>query len=102
MCTYVARHACMFVKFGSSKRFMYQNLTAELCYTIWFTLADCGGEDGILRLFNETSVMEGQVQFCFNSMWTPVCGDNWGDNEASVVCRQLGFSREGMVYTVIS
>lgn len=66
------------------------------------THADCGGEDGILRLFNETSLMEGQVQFCFNSMWTPVCGDNWGDNEASVVCRQLGFSREGMVYTVIS
>ena len=40
--------------------------------------------------------MGGEVQFCFNLTWTPVCGDDWDDGEASVVCRQLGFTREGM------
>jgi len=28
-------------------------------------------------------------------MWTPVCGDTWGENEAAVACRQLGFAGEG-------
>ena len=63
-----------------------------------FTLAECGGQNGLLRLFNGTSAMEGKVQFCLNLTWTPVCGDDWDDGEASVVCRQLGFSGEGMGY----
>ena len=46
-------------------------------------------------MFNGSSVSEGEVQYCVNSTWTPVCGDDWDESEAAVACRQLGFAGEG-------
>jgi len=59
------------------------------------TLADCRGQAGVIRLLNGSATSEGEVQYCRNSVWTPVCGDTWGENEAAVACRQLGFAGEG-------
>ena len=50
----------------------------------------------MIRLFNGSSVFDGEVEYCFNSTWTPVCGDDWDESEAAVACRQLGFAREGV------
>ena len=59
-------------------------------------LAECGGQAGVIRLFNGSTTSEGEVQYCSNSMWTPVWGDTWGVREAAVACRQLGFAGEGI------
>jgi len=60
-------------------------------------LAECGGQAGVIRLFNGSTTSEGEVQYCSsNSMWTPVCGDTWDVSEAAVTCRQLGFAGEGI------
>ena len=40
--------------------------------------------------------MEGWVEVCHDEIWQGVCDSGWNDQQARVVCRQLGFSTEGM------
>ena len=53
------------------------------------------GTQGDLRLVGGTVSTEGRVEFCNNNVWGTVCDDFWGANDATVVCRQLGFTTVG-------
>ena len=49
--------------------------------------------DGEMRLFGDSSPLEGRVEICANRAWGTVCGQStWRFTEANVVCRQLGYS----------
>ena len=49
--------------------------------------------EGGLRLQGSSVVGTGMVEVCRNEIWETVCDDSWDDADASVVCKQLGFSR---------
>ena len=46
---------------------------------------------------NEIRLLYDQVQICYNEVWGYVCDSNlnWNNNDASVVCRELGFLSQG-------
>ena len=51
--------------------------------------------DGDVRLVSGLKPSFGRVQVCYHENWENVCSEKWGDNDATVVCRQLGFSNKG-------
>ena len=61
--------------------------------TFLFHTALCA--DGQLRLAGGNIANEGRVEICMNNVWGTVCDNSWGATDATVVCRQLGYSRQG-------
>lgn len=54
--------------------------------------------DGDVRLQGGIVSGHGRVEICFGTVWGSICDTLWDDNEAAVVCRQLGFSDQGILH----
>ena len=53
---------------------------------------------GPLRLVGGNVPNEGRVEICLNDVWGTVCDDGWSATDATVVCRQLGYSTQGQTH----
>ena len=60
---------------------------------IFDTLALC--QDGDIRLAGRSYNNVGRIELCVNGTWGTVCDTSFDNKDASVVCRQLGYSSYG-------
>ena len=61
-----------------------------------YTSVCYGCKEGEIRLSNGLDSGSGRVEVCRDGEWGTVCFQDWDDNDALVVCRELGLPTNGM------
>ena len=54
--------------------------------------------EGMVRLGGGNTPYEGRLEMCKDNIWSTVCDDYFGVNEATVVCQQLGYNQSTSMY----
>ena len=53
--------------------------------------------DGQVRLVNGSNILEGRVEVCLNNAWGTVCDNSFSEDDAKVICNQLGHRTNGII-----
>ena len=65
------------------------------CNSLILTLSLVACQPGSVRLSYSTVPLQGTLGICSNETWHTLCDRCWDNNDAAVVCHQLGYSRIG-------
>ena len=57
-------------------------------------------DDGTLRLVGGSNNRQGRVEICYNEAWGTICDNQFDNVDASVICRQLGFSQNSNIIII--
>ena len=71
-------------------------------FYLFLEIAEACVSENSVRLSGSTFRGTGRVELCHNGTWGTVCDDFWDNDDATVVCRQLGYSAEGKFETTVN
>ena len=71
------------------------NVVAQIiCHGCIYIIIDCN--DGDVRLVGSEWSYEGTVEVCYSNIWGLISDSGWNQQDAEVVCRQLGYQTQGL------
>ena len=80
---------------------MKQYIHCDISYISHIYIADIAAMSFLLAppcTESDVRLLNNRVQICHNEVWGYVCENfDWTDDDASVVCRELGFTRYGEI-----
>ena len=69
-------------------------------YTVGLVIFSAVGyRDGGIRLVGGSYPWEGRVEIYLSGTWGTITDSEWANNDAQVVCRQLGYFRPGLTFS---
>ena len=71
------------------------NVAAICLFVCLFVCFSIVCNNGDIRLAGSSIAGRGRVEICWNQVWGTVCDDLWSSFDATVACRQLGFTTTG-------
>ena len=83
------------ISISTSTSFSYYNsaVSGIICQGNATSETEC--IPGDTKLVGGSKVNEGRIEVCIDGFWGTVCDEGWDDDDASVICRQLGLSATG-------